>query len=395
MWLRDEWSVKLLAGVAWASPWIVAPVVTAFRLSRSRSLDEVPPDAPDDAPSLTVIVPARDEEENVERCLRSILASTYPRLEAVLVDDHSRDATRAIAERIAREDSRLRVVTAPDLPDGWFGKPWACTVGAREARGEILCFMDADTTQSPDLLPRMVNMMLARDAGMITVAGTQEMHTFWETLLQPQVFSMLLMRYGGTESVNDSRHEWDKIANGQCIVVRRAVYDAVGGHAAVRDKVAEDLMIAQRLFRAGVRTVLVLGIGQLSTRMYSSLGALVRGWRKNVYAGGIDALPRLAIARAVFPLGLLVFPVAELAPLATLLVAAVAPGAIGATALAWAWIATIALLGWWLAVYLRAGRSPAWAALFPLGAAVLLWIILGAIARGRSVAWKGRSYRSG
>ena len=387
--------MNLLASVGWALPWIAAPVVTAFRLSRSRSLDEVPPDAPDDAPSLTVIVPARDEEENVERCLRSILASTYPRLEVVLVDDHSRDATRAITERIARQDSRLRVVSAPDLPDGWFGKPWACTVGARAARGEILCFMDADTTQSPDLLPRMVNMMLARDAGMITVAGTQEMHTFWETLLQPQVFSMLLMRYGGTESVNDSRHEWDKIANGQCIAVRRAAYDAIGGHSAVRDKVAEDLMIAQRLFRAGVRTVLVLGIAQLSTRMYASLGALVRGWRKNVYAGGIDALPRLAIARAVFPLGLLLFPVAELAPLATLLVAAVNPDAIGATALAWAWLANIALLVWWLVVYLRARRSPAWAALFPLGAAVLLWIILGAIARGRSVAWKGRSYRAG
>jgi len=387
--------VNLPASAMWALPWIAAPVVTAMRLTRSRSLDEASPVAPDDAPFLTVIVPARDEEENVERCLRSILASSYPRLEVVLVDDHSRDATRAIAERIAREDARLRVVSAPDLPGGWFGKPWACSVGAREARGEILCFMDADTTQSPDLLPRMVNTMLARDAGMLTVAGAQEMHTFWETLLQPQVFSMLLMRYGGTESVNASRHEWDKIANGQCIAVRRAAYDAIGGHAAVRDKVAEDLMIAQRLFRAGVRTVLVLGIAQLSTRMYSSLGALVRGWRKNVYAGGIDALPRLAIARAIFPFGLLVFPVAELAPIATLLAAFALRGAVGATALAWAWIATAALLVWWLAVYLRARRSPVWAALFPLGAVVLLWIILGAIARGRSVAWKGRSYRSG
>ncbi|NUO63360.1 MAG: glycosyltransferase [Gemmatimonadaceae bacterium] len=368
--------------------------MTAIRLSRSRSLDEAAPSVGEDAPLLSVIVPARDEEENIERCLRSILATSYPRLELVLVDDHSRDPTRRIAERIAREDARLRVVSAPDLPAGWFGKPWACATGAREARGAILCFMDADTTQSPDLLPRMVDTMRARDAGMLTVAGAQEMHTFWETLLQPQVFGMLLMRYGGTESVNESRHAWDKIANGQCIAIRRAAYESIGGHGAVRDKVAEDLMLAQRLFRAGVHTVLVLGVGQLSTRMYSSLGALVRGWRKNVFAGGIDALPAMAIARALFPVALTLFPLAELVPVATLAAHAAGAAWPGPTALTWAWIATTAMLVAWSVVYLRARRSPLWAALFPLGALVLLWIILGAIARWRRVSWKGRTYRA-
>lgn len=387
-------SSALVSGVASALPWIVAPLVTALRLSRSRTLDEASPIAPPDVPLLSVIVPARDEESNVERCLRSILATTYSRLEVVLVDDHSRDATGEIATRIARDDPRLRVVPAPDLPDGWFGKPWACLTGARAARGAILCFMDADTTQSPDLLPRMVNAMRSRELGMLSVAGAQEMHTFWETLLQPQVFSMLLMRYGGTESVNRSRHAWDKIANGQCIAIRRDAYDRVGGHAAVRDKVAEDLMLAQRLFVAGVATALVLGTTQLSTRMYASLGELVRGWRKNIFAGGIDALPPLRGARAVFPFALLVFPVAELAPVAVLLAHAARMSWLGGATLFWAWTSTAALLLWWLAVYLRSRRSPLWAPLFPVGAAVLLWIILGAIARGRRVAWKGREYRS-
>lgn len=386
--------MNLLTGLALALPWLVAPIATAIRLSRSRSLDEESSAAPDDAPLVSLIVPARDEEQNIERCLRSALASSYPRLEVVLVDDHSRDATAAIAGRIAAEDSRLRIVRAPDLPAGWFGKPWACLTGARAAVGEILCFVDADTTQSPDLVARIVNGMRSRDAGMLSVAGTQEMHTFWETLLQPQVFSVLLLRYGGTESVNRSRRVWDKIANGQCIAIRRDAYEAIGGHASVRDRVAEDLMIAQRLFLAGTRTALVLGVEQLSTRMYSSLGELVRGWRKNVFAGGIDALPSIRVVRLFFPLALLVAPVAELAPVVALALHAAGAASLAPGTLAWAGASTAALLAWWVAVYLRAKRSPAWALLFPLGAAMLLWIIVGAIARGRRVAWKGRSYRA-
>ena len=377
-----------LIGAAFALPWLLAPVVTAIRLSRSRSLDEEPVAPPEDPPLVSVIVPARDEERNVERCLGAALGSRWPRLEVVLVDDHSRDATRAIGERMAAADARLRVLSAPALPAGWFGKPWACLTGANAARGDVLLFLDADTTVAADLVPRVVNAMRGRGAGMLSVAGAQEMHTFWETLLQPQVFAMLLTRYGGTESVNESRRAWDKIANGQCIAVTRAAYDAIGGHAAVRDKVAEDLMLAQRLFAAGTRTALVLGVDQLSTRMYASLGELVRGWRKNVYAGGIDALPPIPLARLLFPLALPIFPVAELAPVVAL------PFAHGGATLAWAITATTLMFVWWIVVYRRAHRSPLWALLFPLGAAVLLWIILGAIARGRRVAWKGRSYRA-
>ncbi|HEX2778437.1 MAG TPA: glycosyltransferase family 2 protein [Gemmatimonadaceae bacterium] len=386
--------MHLLTGLALAIPWLAAPIVTAIRLSRSRSLDEESSAPPADEPLVSLIVPARDEEHNIERCLRSALAARYPRLEVILVDDHSRDATAAIAERIAASDSRLRIVRALDLPAGWFGKPWACLTGAGAARGEIFLFMDADTTQSADLVTRIVNAMRSRNAGMVSVAGTQEMHTFWETLLQPQVFSVLLMRYGGTESVNRSRRAWDKIANGQCIAIRRDAYEAIGGHAAVRDRVAEDLMIAQRLFLAGTTTALVMGVDQLSTRMYASLGELVRGWRKNVFAGGIDALPPSRILRIFFPLSLLAPPLAELAPPVVLALRAVGIASLSAGALAWAGAATAALLAWWLTFYTRARRSPAWALLFPLGAAVLLWIFVGAIMRGRRVAWKGRSYRA-
>jgi len=381
----------LLTGLALSLPWIAVPLATAWRAANSRSLDEESADPPADAPLVTVIIPARDEAANIERCLRSVLTTTWPRLEVIVVDDHSRDATAAIAARIAAEDPRVRLVGAPGLPDGWFGKPWACRTGARAARGAVLCFIDADTVHAPDLLARTINAMRSRDAGMVTVAGTQLMETFWETVLQAQVFAMLAMRYGGTETVNRSRHSWDKIANGQFIAITRAAYDAVGGHDAVRDRVAEDLMLAQRLFSAGQRTALVLGTAQLSTRMYDSLGAIVRGWRKNVFAGGVDALPPSRPLRLLFPLGLTAFPVAELLPplagLGWLLGAPMSP-----VALAWLAATMVALLGSWGVAYHRAGRSPLYALTFPLGGAVLLWIFLGAIIRGRNVAWKGRDY---
>ena len=382
---------ELLAGLALSLPWILAPLVTGWRAADSRSLEEESADPPADPPLVSVIIPARDEEANIERCLRSVLATTWPRLEVVVVDDHSRDATAAIAARIAAADPRMRVVPAAGLPPGWFGKPWACQTGASVARGEILCFTDADTVHAPDLLARTVSAMRSRGAGMVTVAGTQEMGSFWETVLQAQVFTMLAMRYGGTETVNRSRHPWDKIANGQFIAITRPAYGAIGGHASVRDRVAEDLMLAQRLFTAGQRTSLVLGATQLSTRMYTSLRGIAGGWRKNVFAGGIDALPPHRLVRLLFPLGLTAFPVAELSPV-LVFVAGLLGAPLSAVAQVWAATAVSAMLLGWAAVYLRAGRSPLYALTFPLGAAVLLWIFVGAIVRGRRVAWKGRDY---
>ena len=383
----------LLVGAAWAAPWILVPIVGGWRASHSTSLDDELSAAPEDGPLISVIVPARDEERNIERCVRSVLASTYPRLEILVVDDHSTDDTPSIVRRVAEHDARARVVGAPPLPAGWFGKPWACATGTSHAHGDIFCFADADTVHSPDLLSRVVHAMRRRGVAMLTVAGAQELGGFWEIVLQPQIFAMLSLRYGGTESVNRSRRVHDKIANGQCIVITRDAYHSVGGHEAVRHEVAEDLMLAQRLFLAGTRTALVLGVSQLSTRMYTSLAEVVRGWRKNIFAGGANALPDVALARVLFPLVLPLFPALEILPALILLLGAMgAP--LGARALAWSAIAVVASLVSWIVVYRRIGRSMWYALAYPLGAALLLWIIAGAIVRGRRVSWKGRSYQA-
>ena len=383
----------MVAGAALALPWIAVPVIGAWRASLSTSLDDELVSSSAEQPLASVIIPARDESRNIERCLRSVLATLHPRLEVIVVDDHSADDTAAIVRAVAREEARLRLVAAPDLPAGWLGKPWACATGAGEARGSVLCFADADTVHAPDLLPRALQAMRSRDAEMLSIAGEQELGGFWEILLQPQVFAMLSLRYGGTEVVNRSPRVYDKIANGQCIVITRGAYAAIGGHAAVRGEVAEDMMLAQLVFTAGRRQAIVLGLKQLSTRMYTTLGEVVRGWRKNIFAGGANAVPDVAIVRWLFPFSLLLFPLLQLIPPFALAAAALGASWLEGRAVAWASVATAASLVSWAVVYRHVSRSVLYALAYPLGAAVLGWIIVGAIVRGRRVTWKGRAYR--
>lgn len=374
-------------------PWLLVAAVMRWRARGSRSLDEEPAAPPVPAPKVTVIIPARDESRNIERCLRSVMRTTYPDVEILVVDDHSTDATGEIARRVGSGDPRVRVLVPPPLPPGWFGKSWACWTGAGAARGDLLLFTDADTTHAPDLLVRLINATRREGADLISVGGRQEVGSFWERLLQPLVFAMLLARYGGTNEVTRSRRVADKIANGQCILVDRRAYDAVGGHEAVRDKVAEDLMLAQRFFAAGRHVALVIGLDQLSTRMYTSLGDLVRGWRKNIFAGGADAVPFGAFGRWIILPVMLVLPwVLMLLPpvIAGLSVA----GAIGLSPIP-ALAATAVIAALWAIVYGTFELSPGYALLYPLGAFVMLYIIVSAIARGRSVGWKGRQYQAG
>jgi chlorobactene glucosyltransferase len=374
-----------------AAPWLAAMLFVLWRVRKSRRLDEYPATAPANAPLLTVIVPARDEAANIGRCVSSLVQSTYPSLDIIVVDDHSTDGTGQIAVDAGAGDSRLRVVRAPDLAPGWLGKQWACAHGASLARGRLLCFTDADTVHGPDLHTRSVSAILDRSADVLSVAGMQELGTFWERLMQPQVFALLFARYGGSEVVSRATRPEDVIANGQYMLFQRSAYEALGGHASVKGKIAEDLALAILAKRKGMRVHIVHRRDQLRTRMYSSLRALVRGWMKNVYAGGIESLPPARLWRVFYPLILFAPIVAWLSPPAALLlwVLGYASDAVGA----WA-IATSVILVWWLIVYCAMARRPWFAILAPVGNLVLAYVFARSIARGRSVEWKGRLYRA-
>jgi chlorobactene glucosyltransferase len=375
-------------------PWLLGPLLMIWRARGSPSLANESSDPPPAPALVSVIVPARNEAHNIERCVRSILGTKWPALEVIVVDDRSDDGTGAIVREIAAGDARLRVVDGVPVPEGWFGKQWACAQGMRLASGTTLIFTDADTAHAPDLIPRTMHAMRARSLDFFTVAGFQELATFWERAAMPQIIYMLATRFGGAGEANRSRKPRDKIANGQYLCFARTAYEAIGGHEAVRAKAAEDLSLAQLVQARGFRGELAMGLDQLSTRMYTSLADVVNGWTKNIVTGGIDMLPPGMAPRLLLPVLLLIVPLMNLAPVATLIASAFVP--LAPTVVMWARVCTVLLAVWWAFIYSRIFRlSPLYVLTLPLGAVVVLFIIARATVRGRRVEWKGREYQAG
>lgn len=365
-----------------------------WRARGSPSLDNVSNEIPADSPLVSVIVPARNEAQNIERCVRSILDSRWPALEVIVVDDRSEDDTGALAREIATANPRVRVVEGAPVPGGWFGKQWACSQGASAARGSTLIFTDADTEHAPTLIPRSMLAMRANALDFFTVGGFQELGSFWERVVMPQVFYMIATRYGGAGAVNRAHRSRDKIANGQYMCFTRACYEAIGGHESVRAKAAEDLALAQLVHARGMRGELAMGPHDLSTRMYTSLSEVVNGWTKNIVTAGADTLPAGLIPRLLLPILLLLVPFMHLAPVVTLIAAVFVSVAKGAVM--WAVVCSAILLVWWALIYVAGFRqSPLYALTLPLGALIVLFIIARATVRGRAVEWKGRRYQAG
>jgi chlorobactene glucosyltransferase len=381
----------LLAAIA-SLPWLLFGSALIRRAANSTTLDDESADIPPDPPLVSVIVPARNEARNIEDCLRSILTTTYP-IEVIVADDDSADGTGAIAARIAAEDTRVRVIRTEQLPPGWLGKPWACHSAALMAHGSILCFTDADTRHSSDGVLRVVNAMARRNADLLSVYTGQRLGSIWERMVQPQVFTMITLRFGGTETVTASKRAVDKIANGQCLFVRKEAYDELDGHARVRAFPTEDIGLAQSFFSNGRNVVLTNGSSQFTTRMYESLGELVGGWRRSLYAGGRNSMPPGPIGSIVHPIALILPPVLQLAPLVVLLSALALD--VPRPAIVWAVLSMAGLIRWWLVVYGDYEHRITYALLHPVAALIVLYICVTAIFRGRHISWKGREFVSG
>jgi chlorobactene glucosyltransferase len=345
-------------------------------------------------PLVSIVVPARNEALNIETCMRSILASEWPRFELIVVNDHSTDGTGEIARRAAQGDPRAMVIDAPDLPAGWFGKQWACHTGMQHASksSRVLLFTDADTTHGPKMLPRALRVMRERHAALFSVHPGQTYGTFWERLLMPCVIAMIVIRYGSPETMNKSANPLVKLANGQFLMITREWYDRVGGHASVRTHVAEDLRLAQEVCRAGGNVQVLDGRGEIHTRMYRGLGELMIGWSKNIYAGGRDTIQAPPFVHALFrlfvPLPLLWNVVPFIAGLLALV------GVFSTAVLWWALATYLASAAFWLWAY-REQEVPAWYALLhPLAGVMMFGLCTWAAWRGSKVEWKGREYIS-
>jgi len=377
----------MLVPMLLVTPWLA---LLAFLVLRVRLPSALPDEPSGWRPPVSVIVPARDEAVNIETCVRSLVASAYPDFEVVVVDDRSGDDTADRARAVGAGNARrVEVLRGAELPAGWLGKPWACWQGARAARGELLLFTDADTVHGPALLGRAVDALEREDADLTTVTGRQLMGTFWERLVQPQVFMTMLLRYWNVERWVRKGRWRDAIANGQFLLFRRDAYEALGGHRAVRDEVVEDLALAQRTVREGRRLSVHTEEGELATRMYRSLQDLVAGWSKNILLGGLRSMPP-RLRPFVAPISAATGAALWLLPPVALLAALLGVGGTGL--LTWAACAVFLSATIWSVFSARMGAPFAYGLLYPLGAAVGMYIFLRAWRRGRRVEWKGRAY---
>jgi len=345
----------------------------------------------DDPPLVSVLIPAKDEEESIGHCVHSILNQSYLRLEVLIIDDRSEDGTSNVVREIEARDPRVRLITVNDLPPGWTGKTNALMTGVREASGDWFLFIDSDTRHEPENLSVIMEYARRERADMVSVLPRWRNSTFWERVVQP-LAGLLLILKSPPNRVNDDADPETAFANGQYILIRRKAYEAIGGHAAVRNKFVEDIHLARTAKAYGRRIRLARAPDLTSTRMYTSLKDLVRGWSRIMYAGYDHSAVQLGILLA----GLLVFSLSAygvlVASVASLVMGHSSPFALTMFGMA---IVHIGLQSSVMTrIYAITASERTYVAFYSVAAAVMAWVLASALIKcfTHRVVWRGTSY---
>jgi chlorobactene glucosyltransferase len=344
-------------------------------------------DLPQETPRVSVLVPARNEAANIAACVESLARQDYPAeaLEVLVLDDRSTDDTAAIVAQLARQYPSIRLLHGADLPTGWGGKAHACQQLGAAARGDWLLFVDADTIHAPEMLRRALGATLAHGADAATALPRERAESFGERLLVPHLFFYLLALQP-LALLEAPGYEQFVFANGQFFLVRRDLYARIGGHAAVRGQLMEDLAIGLRCKRAGAGILLLDGGDWVACRMYESFPAAWRGFTRSLQAGSRLSPPYLL---GIGSLTLLYF----VGPFALLLALTLAGIRGRPLALTLAQIAALLAIRGYVGRGLR--QRVIEIALFPPGAIVLSSAVLTTgwrALRGRPIEWRGRAY---
>jgi len=227
---------------------------------------------------LSIIIPARNEERNLPRLLSSLAQQTFPPHEIIVVNDHSTDGTTQVARRAG-----VRLLDAPDPPEGWIGKTWACWTGAQGASGDSLLFLDADTRLAPGGLAKMASEHRHRGGGFLSLYPYHRMEEFYERMSAfPQLVSIM-----GLGIFSPFVSSWKRRnAFGQCLLFSREQYFAVGGHAAIRTQILEGPAFGERFRRKNWPVHCLGGRGVIELRMYpEGIRQVMDGWSKNFQTG--------------------------------------------------------------------------------------------------------------
>jgi cellulose synthase/poly-beta-1,6-N-acetylglucosamine synthase-like glycosyltransferase len=324
----------------------------------AKRLAEVP--APDLAewPTVSLVAPARNEERNIERAVRSLLALDYPNLEITLVNDRSTDRTGEILDRLAAEFPQLNVVHLTALPAGWLGKNHALQWGADRSRGEYLLFTDADIFFEPTTLRRAIGYVLANRVDHLAATPDTKMPNWLLTsfVVCFAVYFSLYVRIWAIRNRKSRAH----IGIGAFNLVRAEVYRAVGGHQPIRMRPDDDLKLGKIIKLAGYQQDVVAGMGMISVEWYQSVGELIRGLEKNAFAGA-DYRVGLTVFSSLLSLAFNVWPFIGVF---------VVPGPTR-----WVYLA-VCLALWFMASMMASGMKAPWSCALAFPLAVLMFVYI-------------------
>ncbi len=333
-------------------------------------------------PSISIIVPARNEERTLGRCLDSLLAQDYGDFELIVVDDQSTDHTADLITRRTTQDSRIRSLRITSLPAGWTGKNYALACGVCEAHGAWLLFTDADTWHAPHALRENLSFAQHHHISILSMSPDQECVSAWEKLLQPTIFETLNYWFS-YRRINDPRDE-QAAGNGQYIMIRRSLYDTIGGHESIKGCILEDVELARRAKHTGGTLWFAPAQGKVRVRMYHTLTEIWNGWAKNLYLLQDRSTWRLlrTSARTIL---------LDIAPTAILMF-----GTWHSIHTALLAIAGITLIARWRNLRQRwqeLGFDTQYALFHPIGSGIFLGLLWYSAIRhkgGFGIAWKGR-----
>ena len=274
-----HFSLAVLAAGFWipAGVWLMSKR-HAFTVLASVSVREEDP-----LPPVSVVIPARNEERNLEQALQSVLALDYPDLEIIVVNDRSTDDTGAILEKMAERDTRLAVVTIDDLPTGWIGKPHALHVGAQQARGEFILFTDADIVFDPLAFQKAMAHVLAHQFDHVTVIPQSAMPGFFLKAFSATFGMFMFIIFKPWQARNPQSRRYMGI--GAFNLIRTSAYRAMGGHEPVALRPDDDLKFGKLVKDDGYRQDVLNGRGMVTVEWYRSVAELIDGLMKNMFAG--------------------------------------------------------------------------------------------------------------
>jgi len=266
-------------------------------------------------PTVSAIVPARNEEATIAAAVESLAAQPEIK-EIIVINDQSTDGTATQLKQLSTRYAQVRVLETKELPGGWVGKNYAVSLGAAQATGDWLLFTDADGVHLPGSTAHALADAAEAGAGLVSYSPEQETRSWWEKALIPFVYTRLAHKYSYAEVNHPDSPA--AAASGQYLLIRREDYVRIGGHAAVAGEVLEDVALARLAKQAGIRLYFASGHGIMRVRMYRTFVAMWQGWTKNLYPliGGMTGGTSRAVGRELFRvvpwIPLLVLPLALL-----------------------------------------------------------------------------------